>query len=93
MRLYGLMVKASLLCLAGAASVAGQSAVPKAGVALAFEAGDNGAKGKAAEGGSVLPVVPTNAGYAGNTECKTCHPSGWACTRSTGTPPDGSWII
>ena len=66
MRLYHLIATTSLLCVAGA------------GVALAFDAGDSGSKGKPAEGGAVLPVVPTNAGYAGNTECKTCHPTIWA---------------
>ena len=66
MRLSHLIVTTSLLCVAGA------------GVALAFDAGDSGSKGKPAEGGAVFPVVPTNAGYVGNTECKTCHPTIWA---------------
>lgn len=76
-RLYRLTVETFLVCVAGAACLSGQSSGSNQRVAPALEAGDNSSDAKLpAEGGS---VIPSNAAeYAGNSECKTCHPTIWA---------------
>ena len=77
MRTNRLIIKLLFCIAACAAGVSGQTSGANARVAAALEPGDNGSKDKPADGGgSVLPSNPV--GYAGNTECKTCHPTIWS---------------
>src|ERR1039458_1969575 len=66
MRLYCLIVTTLLLCAASALCLTGQTTGSNERVPSADVP---------AEAGS---VVPSSAAYAGNTECKTCHPTIWA---------------
>ena len=76
MRSYRILVDVFLLCAASAACLTGQTPGSNTRVAPALAVEDNSKADVPAEGGS---IAPSNAvAYAGNSECKTCHPNIWA---------------
>ena len=79
MRLLRLIVEACLICTAGVATLTGQTHEPDSrpappAPALAAGLSNSSAAAPAAGPGAVVSSVE----YAGNTQCKTCHPGIWS---------------